>query len=502
MNAPIKEILIVGGGTAGWMTAAALTRTLDPSQVRVRLVESDSIGTVGVGEATLPNIIDFNKMLGFDEPTVMRETHATIKYGIEFVGWTREGERYFHPFGDHGYPMDGLPFHQYWRRAAATGAATRIEDYCLTATAAKLGKAAVPARDPKNPLSMLSHAYQFDASAYASFLRRVSEKRGLERIEGRITDVSLNTETGFIKSVTLEDNTTLEADLFIDCSGFRALLLGQALDVSYESWAHLLPVDSAVTVQTKKARKADPFTTVTAREAGWQWHIPLQHRVGNGYVYSSRFTDDETAKSVLLDNISGDPLTEPRHIKFTTGRRASFWEKNCIGIGLSSGFLEPLESTSIYLIQTGIKALISLFPDATCPDVERREYNIILSREYEQIRDFLVLHYVANERTGEPFWDYLRTMDLPESLSQKIALFKERGRIFRYDGDLFSETSWVAVLLGQNLIPRAHNPIANRLPAAQLQNRLDTLKAGIAKTADHMPSHEDFLRGSGATAPN
>jgi len=498
MSRPIKNVLIVGGGTAGWMTAAALARTLDLSQINVSLVESDAIGTVGVGEATIPDIIDFNRMLGFDEATILRETSGTIKYGIEFLGWTREGEKYFHPFGTHGVTMDGLSFHQHWARARAAGRASDIEDYCLTAQAAKHGRAAAPSGDPNSPLSMLAHAYQFDAGLYAQFLRRFAEGKGLKRVEGRVTNVGTDPESGFIKSVSLEDGQQLNADLFLDCSGFRALLLGETLGVKHESWADLLPVDTAVTVQTEKMRNADPFTTVTAREAGWQWHIPLQHRTGNGYVYCSKFKTDDVAKETLLANVTGKHLTEPRHIRFTTGRREKFWEKNCIGIGLCSGFLEPLESTSIYLIQAGVKALISLFPDASCPEVEQREYNNIMSREFEQIRDFLVLHYVANQREGEPFWDYLRDMPIPDSLQQKMDLFRERGRFFRYDGELFTETSWVAVFLGQGIIPSGHNPIANRAPIDQLTHRLNTLREGIARTAQQLPKHEDFLRRSGA----
>lgn len=498
MSRPVKDIVIVGGGTAGWMTAAALSRTIDLNSIRVRLVESDSIGTVGVGEATIPNIIGFNRMLGIDEPTFMRETAATIKYGIEFVDWTKDGDRYFHPFGTHGVDLDGLSFHHHWSRAQTKGQASRIEDYCLTAQAALSGKAASPSRDPNNPLSMLSHAYQFDAALYAAFLRRYAETRGLERVEGKVVSVNLAPETGFITSLDLDDGGTLKADLFIDCSGFRALLLGQALEVSYESWADLLPVDRAVTAQTSKSGPVKPFTRCTAKQAGWQWRIPLQHRTGNGYVYSSRFIDDDTAKDEFLSGLESDPITSLKQIRFTTGRRTAFWEKNCIGIGLSSGFLEPLESTSIYLIQTGIKALVSLFPDATCPQIERDEYNKILGREYQQIRDFLVLHYVANERTGRPFWDYLRDMPIPNSLTQKIDLFRERGRFFRYDGDLFSETSWVAVFLGQGIIPKGYNPVADTMPMSDLTQRMDMLRKGIAQTTDKLPAHDEFLARYGA----
>lgn len=498
MSPAVKDIVIVGGGTAGWMTAATLSRTLDLKNIRIRLVESDSIGTVGVGEATIPNIISFNRMLGIDEPTFMRETAATIKYGIEFVDWTQDGERYFHPFGTHGVDLDGLSFHQHWTRAKETGQISRIEDYCLTAQAALSGKAASPSSDPNNPLSMLSHAYQFDAALYAAFLRRYAEDRGLERVEGKIISVDLAPENGFITSVDLENGETLSGDLFIDCSGFRALLLGQALDVGYESWADLLPVDRAVTAQTAKSGPVKPFTRCTAKQAGWQWRIPLQHRTGNGYVYSSRFIEDDAAEAEFLSALESNPITPIKQIRFTTGRRNRFWEKNCIGIGLSSGFLEPLESTSIYLIQTGIKALVSLFPDASCPQVERDEYNTILGREYQQIRDFLVLHYVANERTGLPFWDYLRDMPIPDSLTQKIELFRERGRFFRYDGDLFSETSWVAVFLGQGIIPKGHNPVADAMPISDLAKRLDMLRNGIAQTTHKLPAHDDFLKRYGA----
>ena len=498
-NRTVKRVLIVGGGTAGWMCAAALTRMLDTDAVDVRLVESEQIGTVGVGEATLPGLADFNRMLGIREADFMAQTSATIKYGIEFVNWTQDGERYFHPFGTHGADLDGLPFHQYWLRLREQGDASRIEDYCITATAALEGTATAPARDPKSLLSRLSHAYQMDAALYARFLRRYAEERGLARIEGRVTGVDLDSESGFVSAVALDDGRTLEADLFIDCTGFRALLLGQALGVDYQSWAHWLPVDSAWTAQTTRGAHEKPYTRCTAKEAGWQWRIPLQHRVGNGHVYSSRFMDDDAALHVFRDGLDDEPVTEPRNIKFTTGRRARFWDRNVVSLGLSGGFLEPLESTSIYLIQAGIKLLVSLWPGADCPPVEQDEFNTLMGREFEQIRDFLLLHYVANERHGEPFWDHFRTLTLPDSLARKIELFREGGRVFRYDGDLFSDTSWVAVFLGQNIIPQRHSGMVDAVPTDRLQQSLDGMRKAVASTARAMPRHEDFLAKAGAT---
>ena len=492
-NQPIKSVVIAGGGTAGWMTAAALARTLGDSGINITLIESEAIGTVGVGEATIPNIATFNAMLGIDEASFMKATQATIKYGIEFVGWTREGDSYFHPFGQHGQAMAGLSFHYLWHKLYKKGKADRIEAYCASAMAAKHGRASLPARDPSSVMSSLSHAYQFDAGRYASFLRQYAESRGVKRVEGKITDVDLDVESGFIQSLALENHQIISADLFIDCTGFRALLANKALEVGYENWSHWLPCDSAQAVGCDKESDAVPYTRATARKAGWQWRIPLQHRTGNGYVYASDYISDEDVTKTLLKNLDGKPVGNPKQLRFTTGKRKTFWNKNCVAIGLSAGFLEPLESTSIYLIQAGISRLMALFPDKGFSDVETREYNKLMSLEFEQVRDFLILHYVANERHGEPFWDYVRHMPIPESLEQKIELFKHRGRFFRYEGDLFTETSWVAVFLGQNILPRGHSPLVDSLPEKKIEEALAFLKTEIVQNIPRMPTHEAFL---------
>jgi tryptophan halogenase len=492
-NEPIKSVVIAGGGTAGWMVAAALARTLGDSGISITLVESDAIGTVGVGEATIPNIASFNNILGIDEATFMKATQATIKYGIEFVGWTQDGDSYFHPFGQHGHAMAGLSFHHLWQKLHSQGKADRIEAYCATAIAAKHGKATLPARDPKSILSSLSHAYQFDAGRYAAFLRKYAEKLGVKRIEGKITDIDLGVESGFIESLILENKQTVKADFFIDCTGFRALLAEKALGVGYQDWSHWLPCDSAQAVSCQKTSDALPYTRATARKAGWQWRIPLQHRTGNGYVYASDYTTDEEVSKTLLGGLDGEPIGSPKQLRFKTGVREKLWHKNCVAIGLSGGFLEPLESTSIYLIQAGISRLLALFPDQGFNEFETAEYNKIMALEFEQVRDFLILHYVANERHGEPFWDYVRNMSIPDGLQQKIELFKHRGRFFRYDGDLFTETSWVAVFLGQNIRPKAYSQLVDGLAEPQIERAIASIKSEIAASVSRMPSHEEFL---------
>ena len=492
-NAPIKSVVIAGGGTAGWMTAAALAHTLGKSGIQITLIESDAIGTVGVGEATIPNIATFNAMLGIDEADFMKATQATIKYGIEFAGWTRNGDSYFHPFGQHGFAMAGASFHHIWYKLNRQGKASRIENYCASAMAAKHGKAGLPPRDPNSVMSSLSHAYQFDSGRYAKFLRKYAEERGVKRVEGKITDIDVGVENGFIESLVLDTGQALSADFFIDCTGFRALLINKAMDVDYEDWSHWLPCDSAQAVSCQKTQDAVPYTRATARKAGWQWRIPLQHRTGNGYVYSSDYISDDDATQTLLDHLDGEPFGNPKQLRFKTGIRRKLWHKNCVAIGLSSGFLEPLESTSIYLIQAGVSRLLALFPDKNFSPVETAEYNKIMSLEFEQVRDFLILHYVANERHGEPFWDYVRHMPIPDSLQQKIDLFKNRGRFFRYDGDLFSETSWVAVFLGQNITPNAYSQVVDNLPEQQIEQTLASIKSEIARNIPHMPTHEEFL---------
>jgi len=490
---PVKSIVIAGGGTAGWMAAAALSRMLDTSQVKITLVESEAIGTVGVGEATIPNIATFNKMLGIEEREFMAATNATIKYGIEFAGWTKETESYFHPFGTHGRDMMGMSFHQFWRKMHALGKAERLENYCATAMAAKQGKACLPSRDPKSLMSTLSHAYQFDAGLYAAYLRKFSERNGAVRMEGKITDVDVDSESGFIKTLHMDNGESLSGDFFIDCTGFRALLSEKVMGTPFRDWSHWLPCDSALAVGSEKQTDTPPYTRATARQAGWQWQIPLQHRTGNGHVYCSSYLSDEKAGETLLHTLETSPLGAPKQLRFKTGQRERMWTKNCLALGLSGGFLEPLESTSIYLIQAGISRLLALFPDSGFNTTEIDEYNRLMDMEFAQVRDFLILHYVANERHGEPFWDYVRNMSVPDSLTRKIELFKSRGRFFRYEGDLFTETSWVAVFLGQNVLPQSYNAIVDGMPERDIDAALNAIKSELDRDIPHMPSHEEFL---------
>ncbi len=489
----IKNIVIVGGGTAGWMCAAAMSRMLGRA-VRITLVESEQIGTVGVGEATIPNIAQFNQMLGIDEAEFMAATHGTFKLGIEFVDWGQLGESYLHPFGNHGVDMDGVSFHHYWSRLRACGDPTSIEEYSLSAVAARADKFTHPKADPRSILSHMSYAYQFDATAYAAYLRKYSEARGVTRIEGLVQHVSQDSESGFVTSVSLQDKQDIQGDLFFDCTGFRALLIGKTLGVDYQDWSHWLPCDSAQAIACDLNGPVIPYTRATARSAGWQWRIPTQHRTGNGHVYSSAYMSDDEASQILMDNLDGSPHMEaPKQLRFKTGKREKLWDKNVVSLGLSGGFLEPLESTSIYLIQAGISRFMALFPDKNMPAIERDEYNTLLGKEFDQVRDFLILHYIATQRDDSPFWTYVRTMDIPDSLTRKINLFKSGGRFFRYEGELFTDTSWIAVLLGQNIIPQRYDPIVDTLDMARVKDSLGSMHNAMKRAVQNMPSHDQYI---------
>lgn len=492
-NNLVTSIVIVGGGSAGWMTAAALSSLLDPRSVKITLIESEEIGTVGVGEATIPDIINFNAILGIKETDFLRATNGTFKLGIEFNDWGRLGDTYFHPFGEHGVDMQGIDFHQYWMRFQRANPGSSIEEFSLSAVASRAGKFAMPTNDPRSVLSQLRYAYHFDATAYARFLRDYAEQRGVKRVEGKVVEVNLKDETGFISDVQLEDGSKLIGDLFFDCSGFRALLLGDALGVDYEDWAHWLPCDTAQAVACERTGDLLPYTKSTAKTAGWQWRIPTQHRTGNGHIYCSSMMDDETAIDSLLADLDGPALGSPRKIRFRTGCRTRFWDKNCIAIGLSGGFLEPLESTSLYLIQEGISKFISLFPSKNMPTAIRDEYNRQLTQKFEQVRDFIILHYKATERDDSEFWNYCRTMSVPDSLTRKIELFREAGRIFRYEDELFSKPSWVAVLLGQNILPKTTDPIVEGVPEEQVERSLGSMKAAMNNAVMKMETHQAFL---------
>ncbi|HMS20153.1 tryptophan halogenase family protein [uncultured Sphingorhabdus sp.] len=487
----IREILIVGGGSAGWMTAAALSNVLTQG-CTITLVESEEIGTVGVGEATIPPIRTFNQMLGIDEREFVRETQGSFKLGIEFVDWGNLGNRYFHPFGPHGKPYDILSVHQQWLRDRVAGEASDFDELSMAWQMAKAGRFNLPSPEGRNVLSTFDYAYHFDAGRYARFLRSYSEKRGVKRVEGKIADVRLNGENGFVDGVTLQDGRKLDAELFIDCSGFRGLLIEGTLQTGYEDWTHWLPCDRAVAIPCAKNGLPTPYTRSTAREAGWQWRIPLQHRTGNGYVYSSKFLSDDAALETLLANLDGEPLADPNRLRFVTGMRRKFWNRNVIAIGLSSGFMEPLESTSLHLIQAGISKLLALFPDRDFDPLLIDEYNHIATTEFERIRDFLILHYKLTERDDSELWRYCAAMDIPDTLQFKIDHFRRYGRHIARDMDLFGAPSWHAVHIGQGNIPEASDPIG-AYRNDEGREWLRKLRAAMAAAAVQQPTHQQFI---------
>jgi tryptophan halogenase len=494
----IEDIIIVGGGTAGWMAAAAMSRFMNNGYTRVTLIESEEIGTVGVGEATIPPIINFNRMLGLDDDEFLRETQGTYKLGIEFVNWGGVGERYFHPFGEHGEDLNGIHFHQLYLRERKRRVLPDISAWSMSAVAASKGRFARPPADARFPLAQLYYAFHFDASLYAKYLRRYAERGGVRRIEGKIVDVALRPEDGFVQSVTLASGQTIAGDLFLDCSGFRGLLIEETLGTGYEDWTKWLPADRAIAVPTALAGPPEPYTRATAHASAWQWRIPLQHRMGNGIVYSSQFLDDDDAQRILLANLEADPIADPRRLRFTTGRRKASWNKNVIAMGLSSGFVEPLESTSIHVVQAAISRLIALFPDKHFNPVERDEFNRQIRDLYEDIRDFIVLHYKATTRTDSDFWNHCRTMAIPETLQHKIDLFRAKGRVFREGYDLFGITSWVSVMLGQHIVPEDYEPTADALDEARVAQALEEMRIAYLRTAEALPTQADFIA---ATAP-
>ena len=487
----IRSILIAGGGSAGWMTAAALASTLN-QKCEITLIESEAIGTVGVGEATIPPIRTFNQTLGIDEQDFIRRTQATFKLGIEFVDWGNIGGRYFHPFGPHGRPFDVSNVHQHWLHARSFGERSAFDEHSMAWNLAKNNRFIRPSPDQRHVLSTFDYAFHFDAGLYAQFLRKHSEERGVKRIEGLIKEVCLHQETGFVSSLTLEDGRTFEADLFVDCTGFRALLIEGALEAGFEDWTHWLPCDRAVTVGSERLEDLPPYTRSTALDAGWQWRIPLQHRTGNGHVYCSAYQSETDATQALLSDLPTRINGEPRQLRFTTGRRRKFWDKNVIAIGLSSGFLEPLESTSLHLIQAGISKLLALFPDRSFDPIIIDEYNRIATIEFERIRDFLILHYKLTQREDTPFWSYCSNMSIPDTLAFKIEHFRKYGRHIARDMDLFGADSWLAVHIGQNNIPISIDPITE-LRAVDGRQWLSKLRAAMEAAARQQPTHAAFI---------
>ncbi|GFE82891.1 tryptophan halogenase [Steroidobacter agaridevorans] len=491
------QIVIVGGGSAGWMSAAAFARALHPQRYRITLIESDEIGTVGVGEATLPHIKAFNDQLGIDEAQFMRETRATFKLGIEFRNWGQPGDRYIHPFGVFGEPWGGVDFQHHWLRARQLGGAVApFQEYSYAIAACRRNAFEFPTADRKSIRSTHAYAYHFDAGLYADFLRRWAIERGVRRVEGQVRDVVLDA-SGAIESLAMQSGARIEGDFFIDCTGFRSLLLGSKLGVQWEDWSAWLPCDRALAVPCERAGEFTPYTRSTAQTGGWIWRIPLQHRTGNGYVFSSRFVSEEQARLTLLNQLDGAALGEPRLLRFRPGRRVQAWKRNCVAVGLASGFLEPLESTSIFLIQAAVSDLSMLMPT---PEQGRAvdprladEFNRLSDIQYARVRDFLILHYCANRRRGEALWDYVREMPLPETLVHKVGLFEARGHVPYYKDGLFSRDSWLAVLFGQGMMPRAYDRLADNVSVEQLERRMRELHERIASNAAAMPSHADFV---------
>ncbi len=482
----IRKLVIVGGGTAGWMAAAAIARALG-KVLDIELIESDAIGTVGVGEATIPPIRNLHLLLDLDEADFLREVNGTYKLGIEFQNWGHLGERYFHPFAAHGTDTWAAQFHHYWVKARSQGETGELDEFSYEAVLGREG------RFGQNGDHKASYAYHFDAGKYAKLLRKFAERDGVKRIEGKVVDVAQQPESGYIRSVTLESGQVVDGDFFIDCSGFRGLLIEQALETGWEDWGQWLKSDRALAVQTESVVPPTPFTRATARSAGWQWRIPLQTRVGNGLVYSSDYLSDDQAKKTLFDNLDGKPITDPRPIRFRTGRRLKQWNKNCLAIGLSSGFLEPLESTSIHLIQNSIIRFIKLFPSNGIDPAEVEQFNRDVRQEIEYIRDFIILHYHVTERTDSEYWIGCREMSVPDSLTHKIELFQRTGKIFRDNNELFSEPSWIAVMAGQGLVPEGYHPFVDNLSEDELKALMARVRAGITQLVGQQPKHQDFL---------
>lgn len=491
----LKKIVILGGGTAGWITAAVLARFLGGREATIELVESEDIGTIGVGEATVPVIRALNGLLGIDERDFLAHTQATFKLGIEFRDWAHLGSSHFHFFGDFGDVIEGIPPHHHWLKLRQIGDPTPLGEYCFPYVLGKLGRFAPPASDPRSPAASYRYAYHLDAGLYARYLHAIAQRGGVRRTEGKVADVRLRGEDGFIESLVLADGRRIEGDFFIDASGFRGLLIDGALGVGYEDWSQWLPCDRAVAMACESSGELMPFTVSSARPAGWQWRIPLQHRVGNGHVYCSSFTDDETAEGLLRSSLDGAAASEPRLIKFTAGTRTHPWSRNCLAIGLSAGFLEPLESSGLQLIQNAAARLIDFFPDRGFDPRLIAEYNRVARNELERIRDFLILHYCLTAREDTPFWRYCRSMTLPESLRQKIDVWRGAGRVALYTEESYQEPSWVSIFLGENLYPDRYDPFVDNIEVTRLRQGMLQRKNAIRRLAESLPTHAQYVAG-------
>lgn len=490
----IKKIVIAGGGSAGWMCAAALVRVFGESDISIVLVESKEIGTVGVGEATIPHMAAFNEMLKISEPEFMRQTQGTFKLGIEFVNWRENGHSYIHPFGTYGREIDSMPFHQFWLKGLQQGWSPNLEEFALAASAARQARFSRPINIPGSPLAEINYAYHFDASLYARYLSGYAQQRGVVHVEGMIEHIPLDPDTGFIKSLILKSGEVIEGDLFLDCSGFRSLLLGQTLGVGYEDWSDMLPCDRAVAVPCERVEPLLPYTRSTAHAAGWQWRIPLQHRTGNGHVFSSRFMSVDEATAILLSNLDGPAAAEPREIKFIAGRRKKIWHKNCVAIGLASGFLEPLESTSLHLIQMGVGRLISLFPDKSFNADYVDKYNEKMQSDLVGIRDFIVLHYWATRRDDSEFWRYCRNMDVPTTLRRRVNMYRNGGHVERENLELFTEPSWLAVMHGQGVENVRYHPGVDGISDDLVRRELESMRVKVKNSLEELPTHNAFIK--------
>ena len=490
-GAPLRRIVILGGGTAGWLSAAMLARVVRQS-VEILLVESDEIGIVGVGEATIPPLVSLFTFLGIPEHEMLSKVQGTYKLGIEFVNWGQVGERYLHAFGNPGRDLGIVPFYQYWLKAHKEGHGGDLWDYSLNAQAARANRYA-PLRQIDGGVEGLTHAWHFDAGLLARYLRAGCETQGVVRKEGKVTGVNLRPDDGFITSLQLESGETVEGDMFIDCSGFRGVLIEEALKSGYEDWTHWLPNDRAIAIPSQNAGPWLPYTRATAHSAGWQWRIPLQHRTGNGHVFSSAFMDEDEATRLLMANLDGAPLAEPRTIRFTTGRRRQSWVKNCLALGLASGFLEPLESTSIHLVQSGMTRFLKLFPDKGFNPLTIAEYNRRTAHEYELVRDFIVLHYHATRRDDSAYWRHCRALPLPDSLSHKIAYFREHGRLLIEEDDLFRDSNWAQVLIGQGVLPDAPSPLTHAVDDAALSDYMANIRRLIDHAVASLPDHAAYV---------
>jgi len=487
------RVVVLGGGTAGWMTAAALRRLLD-GLVEVHLIESEDIGIVGVGEATLPHIRGFVERLGIDEAAFMKATHATFKLGIDFRDFGRIGETYVHPFGSFGEEVAGVGFHHYWLELQRQGLAEPLGNYSLAVAAALANKFRPPAQDA-SLASTYGYAYQFDATLFGPFMREFGLGIGVKRTEGKVVEIKRNAKSGDVTKLKLEDGREIAGDLFVDCSGFRSLMLGSTLGEEWEDWSPWLPCDRAAAMPCEHTtEEIEPYTRASAKSAGWQWRIPLQHRIGNGYVFSSAFISEDEACAALVANVEGKQLADPRVLRFRAGRRKHSWSHNVIGVGLASGFLEPLESTSIYLAQMAITYLIELFPlDGKIDPKDRDEFNRLVDMEYDRVRDFLILHYHATTRDDSEFWNHVRTMEVPDTLAGKMELWRETARVEKYADGLFYDASWIAVYLGQGVVPERYDPRVALPDPARISRAMGSLRTAIDGEVSAMPGHREFL---------